>query len=352
MSEFNNSNETGTDSVLDSDVQDFAVGQPVGTIGHTNASEAADSIKFLSRSLINVDLDRNPRQRSKYDRKKASMAWLCRSLLQHGLQEPLVVSQRADGTYWLLKGHRRLAAIVIVATEGLEKSGSGIDTLPALAADPDFMVKVRCRVLKGLTIQGEMDILMDHADIVGLTRQEKLLAAKILTQYGFTHDFIAKKVGMSRPNYSNSLGKLLMMPTCVEEAYLSEDKDAPDITQAALKALAAAYDADQKSPGARLKVAGPQFATVWEQVGNGLATDKSMSRKNIRTLAGSISDPDIRELLEAISNDQGQDAGTAIQRLTARLKAGPIQFNTVGTDVKTISEGIVNTVGGFDRADD
>lgn len=322
-----------------------------GTIGRTNASEATDSIKLITRGHINVDYERNPRLKSKYDRKKASMAWLCRSLLQHGLQEPLVVSQRADGTYWLLKGHRRLSAIIIVATEGLEKSGSGIDTLPALAADPDFMVKVRCRVLKGLSIQGEMDILMDHADIVGLTRQEKLLAAKILTQYGFTHHFISKKVGMSRPNYSNSIGKLLMMPTCVEDAYLSEEKDAPDITQAALKKLSDAYDFDQKAPGARLKVAGPKFNEVWEQVGNGLVTEKSMSRKDIRTLAGSISDPDIRELLEALSNNAGQDAGTAIQRLNARLKASPLQFSTVGTGVQTIEEGIVNTVGNFDRID-
>lgn len=339
----NENSETGVETIQ------VSAAVVEGNVLRTNASEATDSIKLLNRSAINVDLDRNPRLRSKYDRKKASMAWLCRSLLAHGLQEPLVVSQRTDGTFWLLKGHRRLAAIVIVATEGLDKSGSGIDVLPAVAPDSDFMVKVKCRVLKGLTIQGEMDILMDHVEIIGLTRQEKLLAAKILTQYGFGHGFIARKVGMSRPNYSNSLGKLLQMPTCVEEAYLSEEKDAPDMTQAALKLLSNAYDADQKAPGSRLKIAGPQFNEVWERVGNGLVVDKSMSRKDLRTLAGSISDPDIRELLEAISNNQGQDAGTAIQRLNARLKAGPIQFSTVGTGVQTIEEGIVDTVGDFDR---
>lgn len=344
MIESNNSVEITSDANVST--VDVAVG-----IGHTNASEAADSIKLISRTAINVDFSRNPRQLSKYDRKKASMQWLARSLVVHGLQEPLVVSQRADGTIWLLKGHRRYSAILIVVEFGVDKSGSGIDAQPALPADPNFMSKVRCRVLKGLTIQGEMDMLMDHVDIVGLDRAEKLLSAKILTSHGFTHEFIARKVGMSRPNYSNSLGRVLQLPSCVESEYLSEAKERVAITQKAIKALGMAYDLDQKTPGARLKTAGPNFAAKWEEVKVGLADDKAMSRKDIREVAGVVGDTDLQELLEAISNNAREDVGSALHRIKARLAASPGAFSTQGTGVVTVEEGIPSTVGDFVQAD-
>lgn len=309
-------------------------------IDHTNASEANDSIRVIPRSKLKYDRSRNPRLAKRYEAK--SLSPLVRSLANHGLQEPITGSERADGSLWVLKGHRRLAAIEMLATVGLEKDAFG----PAVPPIPGFGDKIRCRVLKGLTIEGEMDLLMDHADVLALDKREKLLTAKILTRFGFTHEFIAKKVGSSRSNYSNGLARILAMPSCVEEMYLSEADDALDITQEALKPLYAAYEKDLKN-GGNIKEAGPNFRDAWESfVKDGAAPKvKTMSRKDILSVAGVESDPDLRNLLQAIANGQNHDLGTALERVRLRLA----NFDTIGTGVQTVSEGIVSTVGDFSR---
>lgn len=312
-------------------------------IEKTNASEAADSIRVVKRNTIKTDRDRNPRSKRRYEAK--SLSALCRSIVANGIQEPPVLSERANGELWTLKGHRRLAALEMIATEGLPKDSFG----PAVPAMPNFADKVRCRVLKGLTIQGEMDILMDHSEVLGLDKRERLLTAKILTRFGFTHEFIAAKVGMSRPNYSNSLSRILQMPDCVEDAYLNEADDALDVTQEALKGLYAAYEKDFKRSGA-VKVAGPEFTTAWETfLKDGAAKPiKAMSRKDMLSVAGVESDPDLRAILQAIANGQNQDLGTAMERARLRLT----RLDTVGTGVRMIEEGIVNTVGDFARVEE
>lgn len=309
----------------------------------TNASEAADSIRLVPRSKIKADHARNPRKSRRYSAKELSA--IIRSLIAHGLHEPLVLSERADGTLWVLKGHRRLAAIDLIRTEGIAKDVYG----PALAADPNFMDKIKCRVLKGLTIQAEMDILMDHGDIVALDRQEKLMTAQILTRYGFSHDFIAGKLGGSRSNYSNGLARVLAMPDCVQTAYLDESDDAPDVTQEVLKPLYDAYKEDQKTPGSRIKTAGPKFVAVWEEfLKNGVTKKaKVMARQSILDVASVTTDPDLRDMLQAIADGNGQDLGTSMERLALRL----VDLSTVNTGFKRVEEGIVNTVGSYNHAD-
>lgn len=311
-----------------------------GSINETNASEATDSIRVVKFGTIKFDQSRNPRKARRYSPKELEP--LARSLYKHGQQEPFVASERPDGSLHGLKGHRRDEAIKLIRNVGVPKSTLG----PEIPADPTWSPKVKVRVLKGLDLQGEMDILMDHGDVVGLDKQEQLLVAKINTRYGFSHEFIAGKLGISRSNFSNGLARVVALPDCVEAAYMDESDDARAVTQAALKPIYEAYTTDLKH-GGRVKEAGPRFTTAWEKfLADGAAPKiKAMSRTDILALASVTTDPDLRNLFQAIADGNKQDAGTQSERVAHRLPS----FDTIGTGVVTIEEGIPSTVGDFEK---
>lgn len=307
-------------------------------ISITGASEATDSIKFYPRTQIRQDLKRNPRKATRYTAKELSP--LVRSIYKHGIQEPPTVSERANGEPWVVKGHRRLAALNMLITEGLPKDAFG----PAIDPQPGFMPKVRCRVLRGLSIQGEIDILMDHGDVVRLDKQEKLLAARIMVGYGLSHDFIAGKLGGSRSNYSNGLAKVLSLPQIVEDTYLSTEDNAPNVTQPILTVLKAAYDKDRAAKLCGVKEEGPTFKTEWENfIANGTTRLKVLSRKIILSVAEVQTDPDVRNILAAIADNDKDSLGLHLENLNGRLT----DLSTVNTGFTRIEEGIATTVKDF-----
>jgi hypothetical protein len=333
-----------------SEVEVSATGdQPVREVNATEAFARTKTFKDVDRTKIKADLVRNPRDPKVY--KDGRNKFLARAIYDFGLAEDLWVSLRADGFYWILRGHRRFAAIETICNEGLEAVADD-PTKPAVPADPTRFAKIKCIVYRGLTPDEELDLVMDHGGVVKLSKQEQFLAAKTMASYGWTHALIAPKLGMTRANYTNGLAKLMLMPQVVQDTFLSTEKDAPSMSQKTIQLLATEFDKDQKLPGARLRTAGPNFNASWEKFlkeGN-TTPDKGMDRAGLAALMVNLnpgsSDQDIIDLIQAIHDNNGMNAATSINRLKALLKiARPETFTR-------IEEGIPATVGSFTEVED
>lgn len=128
---------------------------------------------------------------------------LAQSIREQGLIEPVVVRKRGADGYELIVGERRWRAY----------QSLGIDAIPARILD---VADSRMREL-GLIENLQRDDLnpLEIAVAMELLRQE----------HGFTHEVIAKRLGISRAKVSNAL-RLLDLPeevkTLVSEGRLSE----------------------------------------------------------------------------------------------------------------------------------
>jgi hypothetical protein len=342
MSDFINVSASGSNDGVKSDAVNALTGEKRST---------AKSVLFRN---IRCDANRNPREESVYTDSRNT--FLARSINDFGFDpnEPISVSQRADGLYWVIKGHRRYHAVKTLIEAGLP-AVTGESPSPAVGPNPERFKEIPCLVFKGLTLTEELDLLMDHGGIIKLNEREQVRAAREMTGV-FSHEIIAKKLGMSRSNYTNGIGKLFVLPECVMTHFLtpeSKDNKLPKLTQAARKILVEEHNKDMKLPDARIRVGGPNFMGAWEKFlkEGAPTTPKAMSRDTIEALFGTLSpatDQDIMDLLQAVHDNNTANASTAIARLKMSLK---IAGNTVGTNRVTIEEGIVKPISNGEYTD-
>lgn len=308
-----------SDPVLNAAVNgDDIVG--TGTITGTEAAKAKKRVKSVKFNSIKLDLDRNPRLPGEAY-KPSKIGWLARSIFQHGMLEMPTVSQRADGSLWLLKGHLRCMAVKLVRTEGI-KAGNPASEFPAIEANPHFMDDIDVIVLTGLTPAEELDLVMDHGMVTKLNKRERYRAGKELRKMGWTQEATAQKLGMSRPAFQK-LDAVMRMPQCVEDAYLADpdDKDAKHINETLINSLYAAYNEDKKSNGFRPKQFGPKSLLVWEDfLKNGVPQrDKAFSADKMKEKAEFEDDHDLQDLFMAIANGKDDDFNAAVARIHLRL---------------------------------
>jgi hypothetical protein len=311
----------------------------------TAAAEARCTERMVPYKQLKVDYDRNPRRKTAYT--IDSIGWLARNILTYGLHDALVVSQRADGTLWILKGHLRHAAIGLIRTLGLPEGKPKTDK-PAIPVDPKFMEQVKCSVYKGLSLSDEMDLVMDHGQTTPLDRGEKYLAVKRMRLMGFSQQLIADKLQISRSAVSK-LDWVAQMPQFVEDALLAEPKlengeKNPEfflLTEPHINTLNPIYVKEQRIPGARIKVAGSEFKAKWEEIvaGARVTPVRAMSKDDIIGHAGRTNDPDLRDLLEGIGKNDATLFNNAYQRLSLRL--GTPVSDPVAVVIK---EGIANAI--------
>ena len=298
----------------------------------TNAADATETIRMIGYGRLKADHGRNPRTADRYTAAGEAGA-KARSLLQRGLIRPLLVSEREDGSLWILQGHIRHAAIGLIRTVGLP-AGTPKTEKPAVAAIPDFMDKVKCSVLKGLSLKDELDLVMDHGESFPLNKREKYDAAKKLLNAGFSENFVFKKLGMKSRSPVSKLNHVSKMPACVEAMYVMDPKAEGyiDITDTVIDTLYVAYNKD-KANGCRLKTEGPEFTKLWEDfLANGpSARAKMIPRTKVLEKAERETDVDFREVLEAIANGDEELLASAAERVRERLAQIPIE--SLGSDL-------------------
>jgi ParB family transcriptional regulator, chromosome partitioning protein len=123
---------------------------------------------------------------------------LAQSIREHGILQPVLVSEQPDGTYQLITGERRWRSAQL----------AGLSTLPA--------------IIKEVTSQASLEMaLVENIQRRDLNPLEEAIAFRqLLDEHGLTQDQLAQRLGKSRVAVTNTL-RLLHLPTAVQDA-LSE----------------------------------------------------------------------------------------------------------------------------------
>ena len=158
------------------------------------------------RGVLEIALQRitaNPDQpRAKFD--DAQLRELAASIAVHGVLQPVIVRELADGSYQLIAGERRARAARL----------AGLETLPAIVREAD-----------GAETSLEL-ALIENLQREDLNAIETALAYReLIDRFGLTHEAVARQVGKSRVAVSNALRLLELAPetrAAIMEGRLSE----------------------------------------------------------------------------------------------------------------------------------
>jgi len=162
-----------------------------------DAQASADSVGLvpLGATYAELPLDQvvpNPRQpRTIFD--EEALAELVFSIREIGLLQPVVVRRTGDDAYELIAGERRLRA----------SREAGLTAIPAIIRETDDDAMLRDSLLENL----------HRADLNPL--EEAAAYQQLLSDFGCTQDELARRIGRSRPQVSNTL-RLLKLPPDVQ----------------------------------------------------------------------------------------------------------------------------------------
>lgn len=186
-----------------------------------------------------------------------------------GLQEPLVLG-RVDGRYWLLSGHRRLAAITILVEEGKEKYRK----VPCRYKDMSE-TQLRIELLCGNTFNRKLtdyDLMMQAEEWKEVLKQAKAEGLLILEQGERIRDYVAAILG-------ESTGKIGQLNAINQKA----DETIKEKLQRGTIGITAAYEASKLPKEKQKEVArkieeNPEIRS--EEIQK-LAQEQRESRKNV-----------------------------------------------------------------------
>jgi len=166
---------------------------PAGRPGAT--PEPGAELGPVGATYAEIPIDRvepNPRQpRTVFD--EEALAELVFSIREIGLLQPIVVRHVGGGSYELIAGERRLRA----------SREAGLTAIPAIIRDTDDDAMLRDALLENL----------HRADLNAL--EEAAAYQQLLSDFGCTQDELARRIGRSRPQVSNTL-RLLRLPPDVQ----------------------------------------------------------------------------------------------------------------------------------------
>jgi len=137
----------------------------------------------------------NPDQpRRRFD--PAELATLSASIQEHGVLQPIIVTDAIDG-YDLVAGERRLRAAI----------AAGLERIPAIVRRLDGGARLEIALIENLQREDLDPIESAH----GFRR--------LIDEFGFTHEQIAFRVGRARSTVANSL-RLLELAPAVQSALI------------------------------------------------------------------------------------------------------------------------------------
>ena len=150
----------------------------------------------LTREVSIGDIVPNPHQpRLHFD--EAKLIELADSIREHGILQPLVVSPLGAGQYELIAGERRLQAA----------KRAGLATVPVVIRQADNQEKLELAIIENI----------QRHDLNPIEEAKAYL--RLTDEFGLHQDEVAKKMGKSRPNISNTL-RLLTLPVEIQRAII------------------------------------------------------------------------------------------------------------------------------------
>ncbi len=141
-----------------------------------------------------ASVERNPHQpRTHFDH--GDLEDLIASIREHGVLQPIIVTPKADGTYQLIAGERRLRASTI----------AGLKTIPALVREATELQKLELAIIENV----------QRADLNPV--EEAKAYMRLMDEFAMTQEEIGRKIGKSRPQVANII-RLLQLPEEVQSA--------------------------------------------------------------------------------------------------------------------------------------
>jgi ParB family chromosome partitioning protein len=144
---------------------------------------------------IPVDrIDPNPHQpRTHFDH--GALEDLVSSIKEHGILQPLVVTEKPDGRYELIVGERRLRAAKI----------ADLDAVPSIVRNATEQQKMELALIENV----------QRADLNPIEEAHAYL--RLQEEFGLTQDQVGERVGKSRPQVANII-RLLQLPEDIQRA--------------------------------------------------------------------------------------------------------------------------------------
>ena len=139
----------------------------------------------------------NPWQpRSQFDEQE--LAELAESIREHGVLQPVLVSQQPDGTFQLITGERRWRAVQL----------AGMPTMPALVKEATPRASLEMALVENIQRRDLNPLEEAHA------------FRQLIDEHGLTQEQLGQRIGKSRVAVTNTL-RLLQLPGPVREALAS-----------------------------------------------------------------------------------------------------------------------------------
>jgi ParB family chromosome partitioning protein len=131
----------------------------------------------------------NPHQpRSKVD--QAKLAELAASIREHGLIQPLIVTETSAGSYALIAGERRWRAATL----------AGLNELPVVVKEATPQEMLELAIIE--------NVQRDDLNAI----EEAVAYQQLIDDFGMTQEDVAKRVGKSRPTVANLVRLLKLGP--------------------------------------------------------------------------------------------------------------------------------------------
>ena len=161
-----------------------------------NSNQPANTKREQEGNVTELDINKiypNPNQPRKHFDEEA-LQELASSIKTHGVIQPLVVNREADGKYMIIAGERRWRAA----------KRAGLLTVPAIVRDYT-------------PLQIKEISLIDNLQREDLNPIETARAIKqLMTEYNYTQEQVADRIGKSRPAVANSLRLLTLSPSVID----------------------------------------------------------------------------------------------------------------------------------------
>ena len=236
---------------------------------------------------------------------------LAESIREQGVMQPLLVRMVGQGKYEIIAGERRFRAATI----------AGLKEVPVLVSGADDQAAAAMALVEN----------MQREDLNPLEESQGL--ARLIEEFGFTHEQAAKAVGKSRSAISNLL-RLAQLAKPVQAMLLAGDIDMgharallplPGASQVALAQKIAAQGLSVREAermAAALVIAGGQIG------------DKKT--KGNPSSVGSNQDPDTRRLSQEIADAIGLNAEFKFKGKGGELRIGFSQFDELDSLLKKL----------------
>lgn len=277
-----------------------ALGRGLGSL-IPDSDQAGDSQSGLLMVPLKA-ISPNPHQpRSTVDQEK--LEELAASIREHGLIQPLIVTETSAGEYALIAGERRWRAATL----------AGLEKLPVVVKEASPQEMLEMAIIE--------NVQRDDLNAI----EEAVAYQQLIDEFGMTQEIVARRVGKSRPTVANLVrllklgpdiqaavveGKmngaharaLLPLPTPEAQTAVMQTIVKNDLSVRQVEALVKKMLTAPKPKPKEVKRISPEMAALADEISQSLGTkvDIQQSAKGGRLVIHYYSDEELQAIYETI----------------------------------------------------